>query len=293
MLVTGSFVLFCTLFYRKEKDNDGGSGPSRGGPSGQKAARPDPAGRAQEWGTGVPLARTAVPSRNLPGCSVGGGSGVRCCVQGWGWTGQGCSRAQGGTCPPVPRPSEAEPRVRHRPGNRAHVPGAYPGTLGKASAGHQHLPRSCPQSSRAASGSPSTLHRQGPEPARPRADPARPFPPADPGSHFPFVLRREGCDSSAQLPKVPTARPLRPPPSPQNFVRASRQWNRLKRGSEPTVPGSMQGETHNRGNGSLEGRLRLKILLPELPPHKPILGLVGVPVCDGRGAMCSAEYLSP
>lgn len=39
MFVIETLVLFCILFYRKEKDNDSESGPSRGGRSSQQAAR--------------------------------------------------------------------------------------------------------------------------------------------------------------------------------------------------------------------------------------------------------------
>ena len=39
MFVIETLVLFCILLYRKEKDNDTESGPSRGGPSSQQAAR--------------------------------------------------------------------------------------------------------------------------------------------------------------------------------------------------------------------------------------------------------------
>lgn len=108
-------------------------------------------------------------------------------------------------------------------------------------------------------------------------------------------LCSEGKDVTARLscPRSPQPGPSALLPAHKTLSEPAGNGTGCFRGSEPTVPGSMQGETHNRGNGSLEGRLRLKILLPELPPHKPILGLVGVPVCDGRGAMCSAEYLSP
>lgn len=125
------------------------------------------------------------------------------------------------------------------------------------------------------------------------------------------MLRREGCDSSPQLPKVPTARPLRPLPSPQTFLREPPSNERAALEVVSCLSLGVYKQKHNRGKGSLpqsEGRLRLEILLPELPPHKPILQLVlillcargymppslglGVPVCDGRGVMCFTGYLS-
>lgn len=45
-------------------------------------------------------------------------------------------------------------------------------------------------------------------------------------------------------------------------------------------------ENHNMGKGilpQLEGRLRLKILLPKLPRHKPVSGSVSISLC-GHGA---------
>lgn len=125
------------------------------------------------------------------------------------------------------------------------------------------------------------------------------------------MLRREGCDSLPQLPKVPTARPLRPLPSPQTFLREPPSNERAALEVVSCLSLGVYKQKHNRGKGSLpqsKGRLRLEILLPELPPHKPILQLVvillcargymppslglGVPVCDGRGVMCFTGYLS-
>lgn len=166
--------------------------------------------------------------------SCGRGYGVWCCVQGWRCTGPRGHPPLRVTDPGllgalVPRPWDTEKcsdawiwKLRPR------STGRILGTLGRAVlVSSVFIPPAHRAAGQPQAPFPGLVHGQAPEPARRRTNPAQPCPPTDPGSYFPFVPGREGCDSSTQQPRAPKARPLHPPPRPQAFLRGIQQCNRL------------------------------------------------------------------